>query len=116
MGCAGRFCESARLIDSARHDLEHEEDNPRAREWRNRACRNIDDAMAVVRKGGYDKLRDEERHGPPPRRSSALQARNLRSPLRVEKCFDPSFVFDHAQRSRFIQVGESVEGREDDEH
>src|ERR1700677_1099491 len=59
MGRGGRFREILRLLDSARHDIEKEEDNPVAREWRNRAFRNIDDAMAVVRKGGYDKLRDE---------------------------------------------------------
>ena len=58
LGRGGRFREMLRLLDSARHDIEHEEDNPIAREWRNRAFRNIDDAMAVVRKGGYDKFRD----------------------------------------------------------
>jgi hypothetical protein len=30
-----------------------------AREWRNRAFRFIDDSIALVRKGGYDKFRDE---------------------------------------------------------
>ncbi len=59
LGRGGRFREILRLLDSARHDIEKEEDNPAAREWRNRAFRNIDDAIAVVRKGGYDKLRDE---------------------------------------------------------
>ncbi len=59
LGRGGRFREILRLLDSARHDIEKEEDNPLAREWRNRAFRNIDDAMAVVRKGDYDKLRDE---------------------------------------------------------
>lgn len=60
LGRGGRFREILRLLDSARHDIASEEDNPRAAEWRNRAFAMIDDAMAVVRKGGYDKLRDEE--------------------------------------------------------
>jgi hypothetical protein len=66
MGRGGRFREILRLLDSARHDIEHEEDNPRAREWRNRAFHNIDDAMALIRKGGYDKFRDEMGGAPPP--------------------------------------------------
>jgi hypothetical protein len=65
LGRGSRFREILRLLDSARHDIEREEDNPRAREWRSRAFRNIDDAMAVVRKGGYDKLRDEAMLAPP---------------------------------------------------
>ncbi len=66
LGRGSRFREILRLLDSARQDIEREEDNPRAREWRNRAFRNIDDAMAVVRKGGYDKFRDEAMLPPPP--------------------------------------------------
>jgi hypothetical protein len=66
IGRGGRFREMLRLLDSARHDIEREEDNPRAREWRNRAFRNIDDAMALIRKGGYDKFRDEVGGAPPP--------------------------------------------------
>jgi tetratricopeptide (TPR) repeat protein len=70
LGRGGRFREILRLLDSARDDIEREEDNPAAREWRNRAFRNIDDAMALVRKGGYDKFRDEtyreETRIPPP--------------------------------------------------
>ncbi len=66
LGRGGRFREILRLLDSARHDIEREEDNPRAREWRNRAFRNIDDAMALIRKGGYDKFRDEMGMAPPP--------------------------------------------------
>jgi hypothetical protein len=66
LGRGGRFREMLRLLDSARHDIEHEEDNPAAREWRNRAFRNIDDAMALIRKGGYDKFRDEVGAAPPP--------------------------------------------------
>lgn len=66
LGRGSRFREILRLLDGARHDVEQEEDNPLAREWRNRAFRNIDDAMAVVRKGGYDKFRDETSLAPPP--------------------------------------------------
>jgi hypothetical protein len=66
LGRGSRFHEILRLLDSARHDIEKEEDNPLAREWRNRAFRNIDDAVAVVRKGGYDKLRDDLSLAPPP--------------------------------------------------
>jgi hypothetical protein len=60
-----RFREILRLLASARHDIEHEEDNSMAREWRNRAFRNIDDAMALIRKGGYDRFRDEVGPAPP---------------------------------------------------
>jgi hypothetical protein len=66
VGRGRRFQEILRLLESARRDIEREEDNPRAREWRNRAFRNIDDAMALIRKGGYDKFRDEMGSAPPP--------------------------------------------------
>jgi hypothetical protein len=66
LGRGGRFREIIRLLESARHDIGSEEDNPRAAEWRNRAFGLIDDAMAVVRKGGYDKLRDDMAMMPPP--------------------------------------------------
>lgn len=66
LGRGSRFREILRLLDSARHDIEREEDNPRAREWRNRAFRNIDDAMELIRKAGYDKFRDEVGAAPPP--------------------------------------------------
>ena len=66
LGRGSRFREILRLLGSARHDIEKEEDNPLAREWRNRAFHNIDDAIAVVRKGGYDKLRDELSVAAPP--------------------------------------------------
>jgi hypothetical protein len=59
MGRGSRFREIVRLLESARGDIDREEDNPMAREWRNRAYRFIDDALAMVRKGGFDKFRDE---------------------------------------------------------
>ena len=59
LGRGGRFREILRLLESARRDIAQEEDNERAREWRNRAFRSIDDAMAVIRRAGYDKYIDE---------------------------------------------------------
>jgi len=59
IGRGSRFREILRLLGSARDDIAHEEDNPRAAEWRNRAFRFVEDAMAMVRRGGYDKFRDE---------------------------------------------------------
>jgi hypothetical protein len=66
MGRGGRFREVLRLLDSARNDISQEEDNPRAREWRNRAFGFLDQAAGYVRKGGYDKFRDEAIPLPPP--------------------------------------------------
>jgi hypothetical protein len=66
MGRGSRFREVLRLLGSARNDISHEEDNPRAAEWRNRAFRFIDDAMGMVQKGGYDKFRDDTAAMPPP--------------------------------------------------
>jgi hypothetical protein len=66
MGRGSRFREMLRLLASARGDIGREEDNPLARIWRNRAYGYIDAAMEVVRRGGYDKLRDETAMAPPP--------------------------------------------------
>lgn len=66
LGRGSRFREILRLLGSARNDIAGEEDNPRAAEWRNRAFGFIDDAMATVRRGGYDKFRDETAAMPPP--------------------------------------------------
>jgi len=66
MGRGSRFREILRLLDSARKDISQEEDNPRAAQWRNRAFGFIDQAMEMVRKGGYDKFRDETAGMPPP--------------------------------------------------
>lgn len=67
MGRGSRFREILRLLDSARRDISQEEDNPRAAEWRNRTFGLIDNAMNLVRRGGYDRLRDETMMAPPPR-------------------------------------------------
>jgi len=58
LGRGSRFREILRLLGSARNDIDGEEDNPRAREWRNRAFGFIDGAMARVRQGGYDRFTD----------------------------------------------------------
>jgi tetratricopeptide (TPR) repeat protein len=58
LGRGGRFREILRLLGSARNDIDQEEDNPRAREWRNRAFGFIDGAIARVRQGGYDRFTD----------------------------------------------------------
>jgi hypothetical protein len=71
LGRGSRFREILRLLAAAREDIGREEDNRAAAQWRNRAFGYIDDAMAMVRRGGYDKLRDEamrsEAMMPPPR-------------------------------------------------
>jgi hypothetical protein len=66
MGRGSRFREITRLLGSARADIEGEEDNPRAREWRGRAFQYIDGAINLVRKGGYDKFMDTAMMAPPP--------------------------------------------------
>lgn len=66
LGRGSRFREILRLLDSARRDISQEEDNPRAAEWRNRAFGWIDNAMDRVRRGGYDRFRDEAVMPPPP--------------------------------------------------
>jgi hypothetical protein len=68
LGRGSRFREILRLLDSARRDIAEEEDSRRAAEWRNRAFASIDSAAAMVRKGGYDKFRDEAAPPPPPPR------------------------------------------------
>jgi hypothetical protein len=76
LGRGSRFREILRLLDSAKRDIASEEDNPLAREWRNRAFGYIDAATEMVRKGGYDKFRDETVAMPPaplpPPRQAAL--------------------------------------------
>jgi tetratricopeptide (TPR) repeat protein len=66
LGRGSRFREILRLLAAARADIEQEEDNPRAREWRNRAFGFIDGAMARVRQGGYDRFTDTMIGAPPP--------------------------------------------------
>lgn len=48
--CLGKFHEIFRLLRSAQKDIDLEEDNSSAREWRNRARGDIDDAVKFVKK------------------------------------------------------------------
>ena len=56
---AGRFHAIAQLLHSAKHDIAREEDNPRARAWRDRAIHHIDESMAFVRKAARDDWWDD---------------------------------------------------------
>jgi len=66
LGRGSRFRQVLMLLESARQNISQEEDNPRAAEWRNRAFGWIDQAMNLVRRGGYDRLLDEAVPPPPP--------------------------------------------------
>ena len=55
-----RFRKIVDLLRSARADIEHEEDNPRAREWRNRAFQHIDESLNAVRRAAVDARIDHE--------------------------------------------------------
>jgi len=66
LGRGSRFREILRLIDHARADISLEEENPLARVWRRRAFDYLDNAVAFIRKGGYDKFRDDTAPLPPP--------------------------------------------------
>ncbi len=55
-----RFRKIVDLLRSARADIEHEEDNPRAREWRNAAFRHIDAALNAVHRAAMDARLDHE--------------------------------------------------------
>jgi len=56
----GRFSKIMALLRAARADIEREEDNPRARGWRNAAFRHIDEAMEFVRRAARDLRIDRE--------------------------------------------------------
>jgi len=77
IGRGSRFREITRLLDSARRDIAEEEDSRRAAEWRARAFASIDSAMAMVRRGGYDKFRDEAMAPPPMPPRPAIHPRYL---------------------------------------
>lgn len=55
-----RFRKIVDLLRSSRADIEHEEDNPRAREWRNAAFRHIDEALNAVHRASIDAKLDHE--------------------------------------------------------
>jgi hypothetical protein len=56
---AGRFHAIAQFLSGAKRDIEHEEDNPAARAWRNRAIEHIDKAIAALHHAARDEWRDE---------------------------------------------------------
>ncbi len=55
-----RFRKVVDLLRSARADIEHEEDSPRAREWRDVAFRHIDEALNAVHRAAVDAKLDHE--------------------------------------------------------
>jgi hypothetical protein len=55
-----RFRKMVDLLRSARTDIEHEEDNPAAREWRNAAFKHLDEALSAVRRAAVDAKLDRE--------------------------------------------------------
>ena len=55
-----RFRKIVDLLRSARADIEQEEDNPRAREWRDRAFQHIDQALNAVHRAAVDARIDHE--------------------------------------------------------
>ncbi|MGD0200733.1 MAG: hypothetical protein ABSD27_08295 [Bryobacteraceae bacterium] len=55
-----RFSRIMALLRSAREDISHAEENPRARGWRNAAFRHIDDAMDSVRVAARELRIDRE--------------------------------------------------------
>ncbi len=55
-----RFRKIVDLLRSARADIDREEDNPRAREWRDIAFRHIDEALNAVHRAVVDAKLDHE--------------------------------------------------------
>jgi hypothetical protein len=55
-----RFRKIVDLLRSARADIDQEEDNPLAKEWRNRAFRHIDEALNAVHRAAVDAHLDHE--------------------------------------------------------
>ncbi|HEX4347747.1 MAG TPA: hypothetical protein VHZ73_09250 [Vicinamibacterales bacterium] len=55
-----RFRKVVDLLRGAKDDIDHEEDNPRAREWRNRATHHIDEALNAVHRAAVDAHLDHE--------------------------------------------------------
>jgi hypothetical protein len=55
-----RFQKIVDLLRSARADIDREEDNPRAREWRNVAFKHIDEALNAVHRAAVDAKLDHE--------------------------------------------------------
>jgi len=55
-----RFRKIVDLLRSSRADIEHEEDNPNARGWRDAAFRHIDEALNAVHRAAVDAQLDHE--------------------------------------------------------
>jgi hypothetical protein len=55
-----RFRKIVDLLRSARADMEHEEDNPNARGWRDVAFKHIDEALNAVHRAATDAKLDHE--------------------------------------------------------
>ena len=55
----GRLRAAAQFLIKARRDIEHEEDNPAARAWRDRALHHIDVSIDLLRRAARDQWRDE---------------------------------------------------------
>jgi len=55
----GRFRAIAKFLFAARRDIEHEEDNPAARAWRDRALHHIDESIRLVKRAARADWRDE---------------------------------------------------------
>jgi len=55
-----RFRKIVDLLRSSRADIEGEEDNPRAREWRSVAFKHIDEALNAVHRAAVDAKLDHE--------------------------------------------------------
>jgi hypothetical protein len=60
LGRVDRFRKIVELLRGARADIEHEEDNPAAREWRAAAFKHIDEALNSVRRAAVDAKLDRE--------------------------------------------------------
>ena len=60
LGRQDRFRKIVELLRGARSGIDQEEDNPRAREWRARAFRHIDEALNAVHRAATDAHIDHE--------------------------------------------------------
>ena len=55
----GRFRAIARFLIAARHNMDRDEDDPQARDWRDRALDHVDRAIQCVRHAARDDWRDD---------------------------------------------------------
>jgi len=112
LGRGSRFREIVRLLESARNDIDREEDNPRAREWRNRGFGYIDGALARVRHGGYDRFLDTAMGTPPARVGIHPRYLSALSDLRYARAllWRPDFrEVMHDQRAAIDEIDRAIE-------